>query len=128
MADYKELIKALNDFVRWYFLLQGHTGWKIFIFFFPVGFVAFSILPLMPRSSDAFSSAPLAVEDGRAAVWMFAPLIAAFSEEAEEGAAAEEPAAETVSALDLAASALVDRMDVAGRTSWFFFAVQLGQM
>lgn len=36
--------------------IRRHTGWKIFIFFFPLGLVAFSILPLIPRSSEAFSS------------------------------------------------------------------------
>lgn len=107
--------------------VQQPTGWKIFIFFLPLGLEAFSILPLMPTSSPVFSSAAgtavvagkaVAEGDGPAAVvsaWTLAWLTAGL------GSALR-------TARRVAGGLLVSApvVKIEGLVLWAFLPVQLG--
>lgn len=87
------------------------TGWKILIFFFPLGLVAFSILPLIPRSSPAFSSAAwLLGADGLC------------SERFDDGMLLRRPFSVVATADATAAEA------AAVREAWALLPLHLGQM
>lgn len=83
-----------------------------------MGLVAFSILPLIPMSSDPFSSA-LDVGGCCAAAKLAAGPESAIAPPADGGGSAP--------VLPLAVSVLRDSMEVAGLITWLFLAVQLGQ-